>query len=34
MERRRRELVCPPGRSQKVLFKTVQPVIQLELFTG
>jgi hypothetical protein len=34
MERRGRELVCSPGRSQNVLFKTVKPVTQLELFTG
>ncbi|MCL1813409.1 MAG: helix-turn-helix domain-containing protein [Treponema sp.] len=34
LERRGRELVCPPGRSQNVLFKTVKPVNQLELFTS
>jgi excisionase family DNA binding protein len=33
LERRGRELVCPPGRSQNLLLKTVKPVIQLELFT-
>jgi hypothetical protein len=34
LERRRRDMVCLPGRHQNVLLKTVKPVTQLELFTG
>jgi hypothetical protein len=33
LERRGRNLVYPPGRSQKVLFSAVKPVRQLELFS-
>jgi hypothetical protein len=34
LERRRRDMVCLPGRSKDLLFKAVQPVRQGELFTG
>jgi len=34
VERRRRELVCFPGRSQNVLLQKLKPVSQLELFSG
>jgi excisionase family DNA binding protein len=33
LERRRRDLVYPPGRCQKILLPEVKPVRQLELFT-